>query len=264
MGGQPPFGATWAGKRFLAWLESFGWESRLERGRTYALAGKVLDLRVGPGVVEARVQGSRPRPYRVQIHVEPLESKDWRRVVTALAKRPDLAAALRAGEMPPDVEYLFSAARAPLFPEDDESLGGACSCPDQAFPCKHMAAVGYRFAAELDADPQLLIDLRGLDRNLLLQDLHMRLASRGDVEYPVAGVADPDRFWTAGPAAETLAFRFDPPEQSGAVVAQLGALPGAAGGVQIAAELTFYYQIAGACAGALARQCGLTTESRDT
>ena len=57
-------GETWWSRRFIAILESFGMGSRLARGQHYARRGQVMDLEVGPGVVQARVQGSRPRPYQ--------------------------------------------------------------------------------------------------------------------------------------------------------------------------------------------------------
>src|SRR5215472_18182844 len=70
-------GETWWSRRFIAMLESFGFGSRLDRGRNYARRGQVLDLEVRKGVVEARVQGSRPRPYRVKLGVQTLEERDW-------------------------------------------------------------------------------------------------------------------------------------------------------------------------------------------
>ncbi|EQD27475.1 zinc finger SWIM domain-containing protein, partial [mine drainage metagenome] len=53
-------GKTWWSKRWIEVLESFGWGSRLQRGRSYARHGQVLELSVTPGKVTARVQGSRP------------------------------------------------------------------------------------------------------------------------------------------------------------------------------------------------------------
>src|SRR5215831_13378587 len=104
-------GETWWSRRFIEILESFDFGSRLERGRHYARRGQVLDLDVRKGVVEARVQGSRVRPYRVRLGVETLDERDWARAERVMAGRAAFAAKLLAGEMPPDIEEAFAACR---------------------------------------------------------------------------------------------------------------------------------------------------------
>ncbi|MGL5077458.1 MAG: SWIM zinc finger family protein, partial [Waterburya sp.] len=42
-----------------------------------------------------------------------------------------------------------------------------CSCPDYANPCKHIAGVYYLVAAQLDENPFLLFELRGLSKSEL-------------------------------------------------------------------------------------------------
>src|SRR5437870_9139516 len=64
-GARGKFGETWWAGKWVSVLESFGWSNRLQRGRSYARGGQVLDIRVKSGVVHARVQGSRPTPYNV-------------------------------------------------------------------------------------------------------------------------------------------------------------------------------------------------------
>src|SRR5215510_15212257 len=90
-------GETWWSRRFIAILESFDYASRLQRGRHYARRGQVMDLEVRKGVVEARVQGSRPRPYRVRLGVETLDERDWQRAERAMAAKASFAAMLLAG-----------------------------------------------------------------------------------------------------------------------------------------------------------------------
>jgi uncharacterized Zn finger protein len=46
-----------------------------------------------------------------------------------------------------------------------------CGCPDDAEPCKQIAAVLYVFAQQLDGDPWLLLAWHGRDRQTLLQAL---------------------------------------------------------------------------------------------
>jgi uncharacterized Zn finger protein len=164
-------GRSWWSRRFLAVLESFPFARRLARGRSYARAGQVLSLAVRPGEVAASVQGSRPRPYRVKVLLAPFPALVWARVEVALAEQAIYSARLLAGEMPPDIEDVFAAAGAPLFPQRQQDLTMSCSCPDFAVPCKHLAATFYLLAEAFDDDPFQILHWRGRDRESLLTRL---------------------------------------------------------------------------------------------
>ena len=127
-------------------------------------AGRVLDLQVAAGLVSARVQGSRVRPYRVRLETPVLAAPDWKRVEQAMAGRAAFAARLLAGEMPHDIEETFAAAGVSLFPASPRNLASSCSCPDWSNPCKHVAAVYYLLAEAFDDDPFLIFAWRGRTR----------------------------------------------------------------------------------------------------
>src|SRR3990172_12480504 len=74
------FGESWWAKRWIGVLESFNIGARLGRGRSYARKGQVLSIRVEQGKVNAEVQGSRPKPYKVSIQVKTLSAEDWKKV----------------------------------------------------------------------------------------------------------------------------------------------------------------------------------------
>lgn len=177
------FGKSWWAKRWISVLESFGWSNRLQRGRSYARYGNVLDVVVAPGEVRAKVQGSRPRPYRVTIRVKPLDDAEWDKVTSAMAKQAVFAARLLAGEMPENIEEVFTRSRVPLFPSSGRDIVTTCSCPDWANPCKHVAAVYYVLGQEFDRDPFLLFLLRGRSRDELMAALRDK---RVPVECPGA------------------------------------------------------------------------------
>jgi uncharacterized Zn finger protein len=166
------FGLNWWGQRWIAALEALGavYANRLPRGRTYARKGTVHDLTVAPGRVTARVEGSRPQPYRVTLALPVFDDATWDAVVVALAGRVRHAAALLEGRMPEDVDDVLADCGVSLFPSARE-LATRCSCPDVANPCKHVAAVHYVLAQTFDADPFLLPLLRGRDREALLAGL---------------------------------------------------------------------------------------------
>lgn len=178
--GATLFGESWWAKRWLQALRQCSIGTRLTRGVTYARSGQVLPIEIEPGRAVALVQGTRRRPYEVTIQVRALSPKEGEKVAAALAKRPLLAARLLAGEMPPDLEQVFSEAHCSLFPSAQDDLKTSCSCPDWANPCKHTAAVYYLLGREFDRDPFLLLRLRGLDRRQLLEALKQQLANRED------------------------------------------------------------------------------------
>ncbi|GAA2717717.1 SWIM zinc finger family protein [Micromonospora olivasterospora] len=180
-------GRSWWSRRFLEVLESFALGTRLTRGRSYARAGQVLSLDVAPGVVTASVQGSRAEPYRVRIELAPFPARLWDRVEAELAAQAFFSARLLAGDLPAELEELFVAAGAPLFPAGIDELAQRCSCPDFAVPCKHLAAAFYLLAEAFDADPFALLHWRGRRRSDLLDRLRALRAADGRAAPPTAG-----------------------------------------------------------------------------
>ncbi len=193
---------SWWSKRFLAVLESIGVGGRMARGRSYARSGQIVSLDVAAGGATAQVQGSRPKPYAVRVGVPAYGKGEWGRVADALVADASHTAALLAGEMPREIEAVFAGVGLSLFPASARDLALDCSCPDQAVPCKHVAAVCYVLAERFDADPFAMLALRGRDRESLLEDLRARRAAAGP-GGPSDGVAALSEvltsFFTAGP-----------------------------------------------------------------
>ncbi len=167
------FGESWWARRWISVLEGFNLGARLGRGKSYARRGQVVSIEIEPGKVEATVQGSRPKPYRVSIAIAPLTRPAWKRLAVEFSSSPIHLAKLLAGEMPEDVEMLFERAKIPLFPTRMREIRTECSCPDWSNPCKHIAAVYYLLGEEFDRDPFLIFRLRGLDR----EDLSSMIAA---------------------------------------------------------------------------------------
>ncbi|MGP4092772.1 SWIM zinc finger family protein, partial [Streptomyces sp. KR55] len=169
-----PFAATWWGNAWITALEEGALDvKRLARGRGYADRGHVDAITVTPGLVLAYVRGSRPRPYRVQVRLRTLDDADWERFLDAAADRPAHIAALLDKEMP----EALAEGDVPLLPGPGD-LDPRCSCPDRGHPCKHAAALCYQTARLLDADPFVLLLLRGRGERELLDALSRRNAAR--------------------------------------------------------------------------------------
>jgi uncharacterized Zn finger protein len=225
------FGTNWWAKRWLGVLESFRFGARLARGRNYARSGQVLNIDVRKGEVKASVQGSRPEPYAVTIAVKVLNEAQWDSVVRVLSGQALFVAKLLAGEMPQDVEEAFRKARLSLFPEKRGDLRTDCSCPDNANPCKHIAAVYYLLGEEFDRDPFLLFRLRGLGREELLARLGgRRPGERPATEEAAAPAVDPlpvapADFWKAAEVPDELFGEVQTPTASAAWLRRLGNFP---------------------------------------
>jgi uncharacterized Zn finger protein len=171
------FAANWWAKRWLAVLESYGIGSRLQRGRSYARSGQVLNIDVQPGQVKARVQGSRPRPYDVEIQVSVLSDAEWERVLDTISQQAIFAAQLLDGAMPQAIETVFEEVGVSLFPAKTRDIVTECSCPDYSNPCKHIAAVYYLLGEQFDHDPFLIFTLRGRTREQIIEALRNRRAA---------------------------------------------------------------------------------------
>ena len=203
------YGKTWWGEQWLHALSHIDFDNRLPRGRSYANKGAVRDLVVTGGTVEARVQGSRPRPYEVTIAVPPLAAKDSARLLDRLAADPALIARLLNRELDPAVLDAASSLGISVFPERWRDLTMQCSCPDWAVPCKHLAAVIYLLTREIDGNPFLVFTLRGLDLAQALRARDIHIEPEADAALPalaellsgdppqassVGDLAAPDRF----------------------------------------------------------------------
>ncbi|HEY0815402.1 MAG TPA: SWIM zinc finger family protein [Pseudonocardia sp.] len=181
---------TWWSKRFLSVLEQIGVGGRMARGRAYARQGQIISLDVDAGGALAKVQGSRPRPYSVRVGVPTFGKAEWGAVAEALVADASYTAALLAGEMPHEIEDVFAAVGLSLFPASARDLALDCTCPDQAVPCKHLAAVCYLLAERFDADPFEILALRGRDRETLLADLRSRRATAASTRTHGAPLAE--------------------------------------------------------------------------
>lgn len=234
------FGKTWWASKWIAALERLVDSARLGRGRSYARRGQVLKMDIQPGRVDARVQGSRATPYKVQIAIKPLSAGDWEKVADAMSAQAIFAAKLLAGEMPQDIEDAFTTAKISLFPAARGDLQTECSCPDYANPCKHVAAVYYLLGEQFDADPFMIFRLRGKSKDEIITMLRARRTAAPAQEQPTAQPAQEagaqatqevsisledclDHFWEAPTSLDDMHISIERPPLDAALVKRLGA-----------------------------------------
>ena len=152
---------TFWGKAWCQNLERYSdYSNRLPRGRSYVRSGAVIDLKIGAGVVTARVSGS--SIYQTTVTVSALPKARWQAIAADCAGSIDSLIELMQGRLSKGVMERICREGAGLFPGPKE-ITFDCSCPDWAAMCKHVAAVFYGVGARLDRQPELLFKLRCVD-----------------------------------------------------------------------------------------------------
>jgi uncharacterized Zn finger protein len=177
---MPQLSRTWWGQKFIQALESFTDSGRLQRGRSYSGPSRILKFDIFDGRVTATVRGNvnpyfgvyKEPKYIVDLILTPISSKDWPKIIQNLSSKASLVAKLLLNEMPDTIESSFQAVHQRFLPSSQADIKSSCSCPDWVRPCKHIAGVYYRLAQDLDRDPFLLFELRGLSR----EELHAELS----------------------------------------------------------------------------------------
>jgi len=158
--------STFWGKAWCTNLEGYSdFENRLPRGRSYVRNGSVVDLKVQKGRITALVSGS--ELYEVEIEVAALPNPHWKALKTRCAGQIGTLVELLQGKLSKAVMERVTDRAQGLFPKPKE-IGMRCSCPDYAGMCKHVAATMYGVGNRLDASPELLFVLRGVDHKELI------------------------------------------------------------------------------------------------
>jgi uncharacterized Zn finger protein len=276
-------GTTWWGRRWIAALErmSRDYLSHLGRGRTYARAGRVHDLKIDSGSVSALVTGSESEPYHVTLRVAMLPPASWKKAIEAMSQQALFAAELLSGRMPRDIEQAFHAGGHSLFPAKQREIETDCSCSDWANPCKHVAAVHYVLGEAFDKDPFLLFELRGRTKKQVLGALSALRSGIAD-EQVVAKIAartarreavtpsavdittyQPAAFERMNAPLPHLQFAMSPPTHGG-VLTQIGAPVSWPHEELPYASLIELYRSAGQLARELALQSPASVNSNNT
>lgn len=171
------FGETWWGKQWVEILSEYEDDQRMSRGRAYARADRVKKFKISNGI-SATVQGSNG-DYKVDVSFKKYKEKDWSKILQKLGETPLVMGRLLNNEMPGNISEITGYSFVP------DSFDAECSCPDYANPCKHIAAVFYTLADEIDYDPMILFKLRGMEKGIIFEKLGLIDAS---AEEPISAI----------------------------------------------------------------------------
>lgn len=225
----------WWSQRWLDLLDSYRFKKRLERARNYARQGNVLSIDFKRAKVLAKVQGTEPEPYQVSLFLEPFTDEQWGYVIETMSQRAIFAAKLLAGEMPPNIEEVFTANGLSLFPFTLSDVRSKCSCPDKANPCKHVGAIYYQLGDRFSEDPFVLFQLRGRTKDQIitaLRDLRVKHVEIPNLQTPSlqSPTSDPQNllrinsFWQYNEPLESTLVVIAP-STSETILEVLGSIP---------------------------------------
>jgi len=147
------FGNTWWGAKWLDALINTDYSNRLPRGKRYARNGSVQSIIFAKQNVEAKVSGSRPRPYSVNLTLKPFSKAEKDKLLNIVTDNPLYLSALLTRQLPTELLDECKQLNIKLFPDRWKDISANCSCPDWASCCKHIAAVIYLIANEIDKNP---------------------------------------------------------------------------------------------------------------
>ncbi len=174
---------TWWGKAWVRAVEEAAYaEADLVASRTLARGGHVGQIATEPGGFVASVEDRRGL-WTVAGTVPVLDAAAVEALVETVAAEAGRIAALLAGELPHSLVEHAEEAGVELLPYGGE-LGSSCTCDHWVDPCAHALAVLQQLAWLIEADPFVLLQLRGLPRDELLARLHARHRGAGRGRRP--------------------------------------------------------------------------------
>lgn len=172
------FARTWWGNAWLQAMEDTSLDlQQLKRGRRFAYAGLVGPITASPGRIAAQVYGEDGSLYNTVVLVDRLTEEQWRRFLDEVAGKAGHLAALLDRDMPRDLVIAAADADVALLPGIGD-LQPECDCDGWELPCRHAAALSFQTSWLLDADPFVLLLLRGLGRTELTDELRARATRR--------------------------------------------------------------------------------------
>ena len=172
---MPQYGRTWWGTQWLRALDRIDFSNRLPRGKSYANKGMVASIAIHENTITAKVKGSRPKPYDIKIIVPPFFDAEKKIVIDAIKNNPLVLSQLLNRQLPHELLTIAENNKIKIFPESWQDIKLNCSCPDWAVPCKHLAAVIYTIANEIDQNPFLVFNLHRFDMVNELSAQHIQL-----------------------------------------------------------------------------------------
>lgn len=236
-GNEGPVPKSWLTIRWVKLIEELVVEDELIQAKEYARLGQTISVDISPGLIEAKIQGRSARPYVTRLHFPQLSEQQWQQVIDAMAFEAVYAAKLLADELPQGTQDLFDSLGLQLIPQV-ESIRVVCDCLFDG-PCKHAATAGYLIMQQLDSEPLLILTLRGLSSDHVVERItqaraihsHGQAAAHPDPVLAELQESAPaldqclEEFWRPGPQLSELEHMPPPQHAPHALLRRLGPSP---------------------------------------
>lgn len=178
---------TWWGEKFLEALKSFIEEGRLRRGTAYRTPKRLSQYVQKQSIVSATMMGNmnlyfgiyKVPYYETKITFTTLDSADT--IINNIENDPLLLAKLITRELPASVSF--------ILPHSNKDIKTSCSCPDWENPCKHIAGLYLKIAEEIDHNPLLLFELRGISEELISDKIKKHINVTQEVVNEIAPIS---------------------------------------------------------------------------
>ena len=241
--------ASWAGQRWMRIVELAAPGEAQREGLEYTSLGQTRRFETEAGLIKALIQGRMTRAYQTELRIESYESTQWDSIVGACVEQALFSAKLLSGQLPSSIEELFAPLGLKLFPNEPADVTPSCTCAEakamaekgEAPWCKHACCAALLLSDRVAEDPWLMLALRGLPQEELLERLrhHRALSNSGGESAPVYAPhveslenLDPadfessvERFWDSGHELDELALSVEKPEVSHPLLRRLGSSP---------------------------------------
>ena len=180
--------STWWGKAWVRGIEEASFSSTdLTVARRVSRAGQVGQIMVEPGRVVASVEDARGL-WTAAVTLPVLDDDGRGALLETIAAESGRIGALLTGDLPHTMVEHAEEAGVELLPFGSE-LGAECTCHAWAQPCAHALALLYQVTWLIEADPFVLLHVRGLSRDEVLSLLHRR-QSQPTAEDPDLEIAE--------------------------------------------------------------------------
>jgi uncharacterized Zn finger protein len=162
---------TWWGRAWVRGIEESAFnETDLRRARALSRAGTIGGITVRTGLFVASVPDG-DGLFTASVALPVLDETTSSALVEVIGAQAGRIGSLLAGELPHALVEHAEEAGVELLPFGSE-LDASCTCDAWLDPCRHALAVMYQVTWLIEADPFVLLQLRGLPRDQLLASLH--------------------------------------------------------------------------------------------
>jgi SNF2 family DNA or RNA helicase/uncharacterized Zn finger protein len=163
------FGKTWWGNKWIQVIHTLSYnQEQVIEGRNLAKKRNVKEIIFKGTTITAKVTEFSGRPHRTRINFKKFKRREIETIKDIIGAHPSIAAELSSGKLPGKFFKLLSQQNVQLIPEGWKELDNLCSCSNHTDPCPHLAATFYALGNEIDKDPFLLFNLKGLPTKNLI------------------------------------------------------------------------------------------------